>query len=115
MPRLLHHISARYRVKHGTAPVLALMTLKRGLFLAFSSLRGIRNGGICRILAILHVARGGTLALAVYFPCTMVREIFLRSRSTFSTHTFTVSPTRTTSLGCLTKRLASLEMCTRPS
>ncbi len=50
-----------------------------------------------------------------YLPCTMVSEILPRSRSTFSTHTFTVSPTATTSLGCLTKRLAILEMCTRPS
>lgn len=91
------------------------MTPKRGLFLTLLPLRGVRNGGICRILAILHITTGGTLALGVYLPCTMVREIFLRSRSTFSTHTLTVSPTRTTSLGCLTKRLASLEMCTRPS
>lgn len=36
------------------------MTLKRGLFLAFSSLRGIRNGGNCRILAILHIDKVST-------------------------------------------------------
>ena len=54
-------------------------------------------------------------ATSPYLPCTMESEIFLRSRSTFSTQTRTVSPTRTTSLGCLTKRLAIFEMCTRPS
>ena len=48
-------------------------------------------------------------------PFTMVSEIFLRARSTPVTHTVTVSPTATTSLGCFTKRSASLEMCTKPS
>ena len=48
-------------------------------------------------------------------PFTMVREILPRGLSTPVIHTVTVSPTATTSLGCFTKRSASLEMWTRPS
>lgn len=48
-------------------------------------------------------------------PFTMVREILPRALSTPVIHTVTVSPTATTSLGCFTKRSASLEMWTRPS
>ena len=43
-------------------------------------------------------------------PFTMVREILPRALSTPVIHTVTVSPTATTSLGCFTKRSASLEM-----
>lgn len=50
-----------------------------------------------------------------YLPSTMESEIRPRSRSTRSTQTRTVSPTATTSLGCLTKRFESFEMCTSPS
>lgn len=53
-----------YRLdKARNSPGLALTTLKRGLYLTLLPLRGVRNGGNCRILAILHIARGGTLAL----------------------------------------------------
>lgn len=102
-------------LKHGTAPVLALETPKRGPFLLLwlsEVPRGYRE-----MLKTRDFARReeGNVRFGGYLPCTMVSEIFLRSRSTFSTHTLTVSPTRTTSLGCLTKRLASLEICTRPS
>ena len=45
----------------------------------------------------------------------MESEILPRSLSTAVTQTVTVSPTATTSLGCLTKRSASLETCTSPS
>lgn len=88
---------------------------KRGPFLLlwpFEAPRGYRE-----MLKTRDFARReeGDVRFGGYLPFTMVREIFLRSRSIFSTHTLTVSPTRTTSLGCLTKRLASLEICTRPS
>ncbi len=36
------------------------MTLKRGLFLTLLPLRGVRNGGNCRILAILHIDKVST-------------------------------------------------------
>lgn len=81
-------------LKHGTAPVLALETPKRGPFLLlwpFEALRGYRE-----MLKTRDFARReeGDVRFGGYLPCTMVSEIFLRSRSTFSTHTLTVSPTR---------------------
>ena len=45
-----------------------------------------------------------------YLPLTMESEIFPRALSTPVTHTVTLSPTDTTSLGCRTKRSAILEM-----
>ena len=48
-------------------------------------------------------------------PFTMVRAMRFFFSSTLTTHTFTMSPTLTTSEGCLMKRSAMREMCTRPS
>ena len=45
----------------------------------------------------------------------MVRPMRFLAGSTFSTHTFTISPTFSTSLGCLIYLSQIWEMCTRPS
>src|SRR5699024_6099206 len=51
-----------------------------------------------------------------YFPsCNIVSAMRPRFTSTSSTQTVTTSPTETTSIGCLTKRLANFEMWTNPS
>lgn len=45
----------------------------------------------------------------------MERETFPRFSSTLNTQTLTISPTETTSLGCLTNDFDNLEICTKPS
>src|SRR5699024_5146267 len=51
-----------------------------------------------------------------YLPsCNIVSAMRPRFTSTSSTQTVTTSPTETTSIGCLTKRLANFEIWTSPS
>lgn len=102
--------------------------MKRVLSIAYETLKGEKSGTGPK-LSGRWGARGLRICLQIwdlspnfhrvpalagsYF--TIESEILPRSRSMRSTHTVTVSPTVTTSLGCLTKRLAIFEMCTRPS
>ncbi len=105
--------------------------MKRVLSIAYETLKGEKSGTGPKFAGRCG-ARGLPICLKVwdlspifhrapasgrrgYLPFTIESEILPRSRSIRSTHTVTVSPTVTTSLGCLTKRLAIFEMCTRPS
>ena len=58
----------------------------------------------------------GRFLFALYsFACFMDRLMRFFFSSTSSTITFTMSPTDTTSEGCLMNRLHTWEMCTSPS
>ena len=50
-----------------------------------------------------------------FLGCFMVKPMRFFATSTDNTHTLTMSPTFSTSEGCLIKRLVIWEICTRPS
>ena len=74
-----------------------------------------RKGG-CRANRCLIIRRASARSPSFHTFCFfMLREMRFLPLSTASTVTSAASPTFTSSLGCLTKRSASSEICTRPS
>lgn len=118
---MLHFVSED--MKGSGVPVLYLVTDHTSFyerygwrFLCMAQGDGDRSRPDCISMKHKISAAAGFPRQPIYhFACFMERLIRWRFSSTFSTTTFTTSPTLTTSLGWRRRRSQTSEICTRPS